>query len=669
MQMKRTFPLISIFFLFFATLALAQENKPEWVKRSDAYTERVNRAEAQFTPESYQQQGVEGLDDKVLDLNPGYLERSRKVTRETIDWLKKSVTTEKDPLVKQDLEILIKAEEDGLRGSELNEKYRVPYINVARQVFNGIHALLDEQVKPERYPAALVRLRKYAGMIKGTQPLTTLAMARTREGMGSGKKYPAKSQLERDLANTAFLEKGIGELFDKYKLDAKNELATLHEQLVAYDDFLSKEILSKANDDFKLPSELYAYRLQTVGVDIPPEKLRAIAHAAFNDIQKQMQEIAPEVAKQHGFTATDYRDVIAKLKKEQLVGDTILPHYKQRLADIEKIIQEKDLVTLPARAARIRISTDAEAAIQPAPHMEAPRLIGNTGEQGAFVLPLNIPTAPGSKVKKYDDFTFAAASWTLTAHEARPGHELQFDSMVEHGVSQARALYAFNSTNVEGWGLYSEWITKPYMPPDGQLISLQHRLLRAARAYIDPELQAGVLTPEQAKEILMKDGVFSDAMATQEVERYTFRAPGQATSYFYGFTRLLALRNEVEKLLGPRFDQHKYHDFILAQGLLPPDLLRKAVLEQFVPTLKPVMASIKQVDLQNSLANRRVPAIVRLIVDEKGNVLKAELLRAENAEYGARALEAAQHWKFDPATKDGRPVKVMIAVEVNLDAR
>jgi uncharacterized protein (DUF885 family) len=131
------------------------------------------------------------------------------------------------------------------------------------------------------------------------------------------------------------------------------------------------------------------------------------------------------------------------------------------------------------------------------------------------------------------------------------------------------------------------------MPPDGQLISLQHRLLRAARAYIDPELQAGVLTPEQAKAILMKEGVFSDAMATQEVERYTFRAPGQATSYFYGYSRLLDLRGEVERLLGARFDQHKFHDFILAQGLLPPDLLRKAVMDQFVPTVKPVVAEVK----------------------------------------------------------------------------
>ena len=76
------------------------------------------------------------------------------------------------------------------------------------------------------------------------------------------------------------------------------------------------------------------------------------------------------------------------------------------------------------------------------------------------------------------------------------------------------------------------------------------------------------------------------AAATEEVERFTYRAPGQANSYFYGYTRLLSLREEVEAALGAKFQQRKFHDFILSQGLLPPDLLRKAVLEEFVPSQK-----------------------------------------------------------------------------------
>ena len=72
-------------------------------------------------------------------------------------------------------------------------------------------------------------------------------------------------------------------------------------------------------------------------------------------------------------------------------------------------------------------------------------------------------------------------------------------------------------------------------------------------------------------------------MAMQEVERYTFRAPGQATSYFCGYSRLMELRAEAERALGPAFDRKKFHDFILAQGALPPSLLRKAVVEEFIP--------------------------------------------------------------------------------------
>jgi uncharacterized protein (DUF885 family) len=158
--------------------------------------------------------------------------------------------------------------------------------------------------------------------------------------------------------------------------------------------------------------------------------------------------------------------------------------------------------------------------------------------------------------------------------------------MIEHGVSLARSRYAFNSTNVEGWGLYAEYVTKPYMPLEGQLISLQFRLLRAERAFLDPELQAGKIQPADAMKALTQDGVFSEPFANQEVERYTFRAPGQANSYFYGYTKLLELRKDTEAALGPKFDVLKFHDFILAQGLLPPDLMRKAVLEDFIPAAK-----------------------------------------------------------------------------------
>ena len=71
--------------------------------------------------------------------------------------------------------------------------------------------------------------------------------------------------------------------------------------------------------------------------------------------------------------------------------------------------------------------------------------------------------------------------------------------------------------------------------------------------------------------------------ARQEVDRYTFRAPGQATSYFYGYTKLMELRAETEITLGKKFNRLAFNDFVVGQGLLPPALLREAVKSDFIP--------------------------------------------------------------------------------------
>ena len=78
--------------------------------------------------------------------------------------------------------------------------------------------------------------------------------------------------------------------------------------------------------------------------------------------------------------------------------------------------------------------------------------------------------------------------------------------------------------------------------------------------------------------------MLSEPMAKQEIDRYTFSSPGQATAYFYGYSKLNALRTKVEIALPDRFNVQAYHDFIIGQGLLPFDLLEKAVMEDFVPS-------------------------------------------------------------------------------------
>ncbi|HEY5676932.1 MAG TPA: DUF885 domain-containing protein, partial [Myxococcales bacterium] len=548
------------------------------IARSNQNAQILLEVQAQYAPEFAARTGVGGIDDRITDFTPGHRERQRQAIGKALAMLQERQQAERDPDVSEDLAILVDAAQRQIRGIELREKLEVPYANLPRMIFGSIRSLLDAQIARERRPAALARVRKYAGLEPGTTPVVQLVEAEIREGLAKGLLPPSRIEVENDLHTSTFLIDGIDKLFAQYGIAGYEQpVAALHQQLGQFLEFVRAEVLPKAREDFRLPPELYEFQLRQVGVDIPGEELAQRAHEGFTRIQSEMQVLAERIAKARGLTNWDYREVIKELKKKQIPDDQVLAFYQHRLAQIEDIIREHRLVTLPERPARIRLGTPAENAQQPAPHMSPPRLIGNTGEQGEFVLPLSVP---GKVEQKYDDFNYDAAAWTLTAHEARPGHELQFDGMVEHGVSLARAIFAFNSVNAEGWGLYAEAITLPYMPDEGKLISLQLRLQRAARAFLDPELQMRKWSPKRAREFLEREVVLSPAFATEEVDRFTFRAPGQATSYYYGYLKLLELREAAEKQLGKKFDPLTFHDTILAQGLLPPDLMKKAVLAE-----------------------------------------------------------------------------------------
>jgi protein TonB len=57
--------------------------------------------------------------------------------------------------------------------------------------------------------------------------------------------------------------------------------------------------------------------------------------------------------------------------------------------------------------------------------------------------------------------------------------------------------------------------------------------------------------------------------------------------------------------------------------------------------------------------------IVSLIVDENGNPQRVRVARGVGMGLDEKAMEAAQHYKFRPAMKDGKPVKVVINLDIN----
>jgi len=566
-----------------ATPAIAKE--ASWIKKSNEHAQIVLDVLARFSPEGAGSMGVDGLDEQVLDLGPGIQERSDAESEKVLAELQRRLQTETDAKVRQDIGILSKAVEDSIRSSKLNYDTLLPYYNISQTVFYGVRGLIDPQIPRERYPAAVTRIEKYAGLVEGYTPLTELAKDRTRERFETkGLVGPYRGEVEQDLDRAETFITGIEELLSGTDLEGWEEsYSALAAQLRDYNQWVRAEILPRARDDFRLPAALYEDALRNWGVDESPLVLIEQATKGYMDIRNEMQSLAPLIADDKGYDTNDYREVIELLKRDGGIdGDKLVDHYHSVLRDIEEIIVRESLISLPEREAGIRIASAAETAAQPAPHLDVPRLIGNTGEYPSFVIPLLTQYEDGSW--QQTDDTYEAGAWTLTAHEARPGHEMQFSSILESGVSTARAVFAFNSANVEGWGLYAEAIVRPYLPLEGQLISLQYRLMRAARMFLDPMLNLGLITPEEAKALIINDVAVGETWAQNEVERYTYRMPGQATAYYYGYNKMQALRTQTELKLRDNFDQLAFHDFILAQGMLPPEILKDAVMTEFVPS-------------------------------------------------------------------------------------
>ena len=562
----------------------AGSTTPAWVANSNRHAHAVMQAEAAFSPESAAMSGLSEYDGLVADLGPGLSERRSDALAKEKAKLQLALQLERDANVRQDLQIMIDVVDLRLQSIALSDRYERDWTDATQRVFRGQQALLQKQVAAERRPKALERLQRYVGLWPQSTSIFEQAKARYEEGAGKGLLEPTRLEVEQAIANATTYLDGIRKLYAEYpQPGAEPALAALQAQADAYTSWLRESVLPVSRMDAILPPELYAFQLKQVGIDITPQELIQRAQLEFMETRAAMQALAPLVAKEKGLKPTnDYREVIRELKRDTIPNDQLEARYREIIDAIDPIIRRERIVDVPERPMVMRLGTAAESAAQPAPHFRGAQLIGNTGQQGQFVLPVGNPAAGADAA--YDDFNFPSAAWTLSAHEGRPGHELQSATMIERGVSLARALFASNSVNGEGWALYAEAEMVPYEPLDGQMIALQFRLLRAARAMLDPMLNLGMIDRERAKKVLLEQVMLSPAMTTQELDRYQFRAPGQAGSYFYGYARLMELRVETELALGDKFDRLAFNNFLLDQGRLPPNQMAEAVRTQFIPS-------------------------------------------------------------------------------------
>jgi hypothetical protein len=154
-----------------------------------------------------------------------------------------------------------------------------------------------------------------------------------------------------------------------------------------------------------------------------------------------------------------------------------------------------------------------------------------------------------------------------SAHEAYPGHHLQFAIQNRH-PSKLRRL-AGHAVFYEGWTMWCEQLAVERGLVEGPYARLQQihdALWRAYRIVIDCSLHSGSLTYEGACKALVNGVHFTEARAAGDVNWYT-SSPTVPMSYLLG-------RLEVEKLYRRFVDREgwtlkQFNDWMLSHGAIP----------------------------------------------------------------------------------------------------
>ena len=57
--------------------------------------------------------------------------------------------------------------------------------------------------------------------------------------------------------------------------------------------------------------------------------------------------------------------------------------------------------------------------------------------------------------------------------------------------------------------------------------------------------------------------------------------------------------------------------------------------------------------------------VVKTVISDKGEVSEATVVREPDPSLGKAAIDAVRQWRFEPGTKQGKPVPVQATIEVN----
>jgi uncharacterized protein (DUF885 family) len=420
----------------------------------------------------------------------------------------------------------------------------------------------------ERARRLLSKLRQVAGVLDA-------ARTNVREPAGIFIKTASEtlrgvvSFLNRDLP------RALREVDDLSLLADLDDASTVAKTAIErYVRDLEEEQAPKAKATFRIGKDKIEHKLKLEdGVTLDTDALLAIAERELSATRERFASVAGKVGKGPA------DQVWARVKAAHVAPGGLVTRVREQCAALYTFLRDSGIVTVP----------DADAlVIAPTPpfyrwtfaSLWAPGPLEARPQRSYYYITDADANWPQERQDEHLRDMNDAVLWSISMHEALPGHFLHFEHLRKVASPWRKAMVVAPVSVLEGWAHYAEHVVVEQgfakKDPVIELGQLAESLVRLCRLVVGLRLHAEDLSVEQGVRFFREEAMLEEASARREAERGAFD-PGYVI-YALGKLMLLKLRKDVEAQQGSGFDLRRFHDEFLGLGLLPFGVLRQQML-------------------------------------------------------------------------------------------
>lgn len=333
--------------------------------------------------------------------------------------------------------------------------------------------------------------------------------------------------------------------------------------------------------DWPLGQRAWSEALRLVlGSRLPAEEVWQRGWQRLDELQADAERLARTVLGGDGAVPGDGPQALVRAALDRLAADRsprerLVADAAAGLDDIVGFLRSSDLFDLPdADALRVEEVPAFQQGVAVAYFMPAPPLEPDAPHT-YYLSPVPADwddERATSFLREYNHHALASVG----IHEAYPGHYVHFAAAQRHARPLRRTLW--NSACAEGWAVYveREVVRAGFGGPELALTNVKMDMRAVANALLDQGLHVHGWDDDTAM-ALLTDRVYQER---SEAEGKLVRAKvtaGQLSSYFAGGEEFADLRAAVTAARGQTFSPRTFHADVLAQGVPPVPVLRRAL--------------------------------------------------------------------------------------------